>query len=62
MTLILPRSGMSDLFGDGFAVQFVVDFPDLGHSESRDRESIKAEGHLLLWYQRHWGGRCYLRL
>lgn len=34
---------MSDLFGDGLAVQFVVDFPDLGHSESRDRESIKAE-------------------
>lgn len=51
---------MSDLFGDGFAVQFVVDFSDLGHRQSRDGECIETEGHLLLWYQRHRGGRGYL--
>lgn len=53
---------MPDLFSNGFAVQFVVDFPDLGHSECRDRECIETEGDLLLWHQRHWGGRCYLCL
>lgn len=53
---------MPDLFSNGFAVQFVVDFPDLGHGERRDRECIEAEGDLLFWHQRHWGGRCYLCL
>lgn len=53
---------MPDLFGDGFAVQFVVDFPDFGHGECGDRECIKTKRHLLLWYQCHWGGRCYLCL
>lgn len=62
MTSILLSSGMPDLFSDGFAVQFVVDFPDLGHGECRDRECIEAEGDLLFWHQRHWGGRCYLCL
>lgn len=56
------RRDVSDLFGNGFAVQFVVHFSDLGHSESRDRECTEAEGHLLLWYQPHWGGRGYLCL
>lgn len=53
---------MPDLFGDGFAVQFVVDFPDLGHSERRDGQSVQTEGHLLFWQQCHWRSRCYLCL
>lgn len=40
VTFILTSRGMSDLFGNGFAVEFVVDFPDLGHGESGDRECI----------------------
>ena len=47
---------LTDLFGDGFAVQFVVDLPDLGHSERGDGDSIEAEGNLLFWDQRHKGG------
>ncbi len=35
------------LFGDGFAVQFVVDLSYLGHSESRYRMSKETEGDLL---------------
>lgn len=31
------------LFGDGLAVQFVVDFSDFGHGESRNGESVEAE-------------------
>lgn len=42
--------GISDLFGNSFAVKFVVDFSDLGHSESGDRECTETEGHLLLWH------------
>lgn len=57
----IPR-GIADLFGNGFAVKFVVGFPDLGNSESGDRESIEAERHLLLWYQNYWGAWCHLCL
>lgn len=53
---------MSDLFGNGFAVQFVVDFSDFGHGESRDRQCRETERHLLLWNQCHEGGRGYFCL
>lgn len=62
VTFIPPSSDMSDLFGDGFAVQFVVHFPDLGHCERGHREGVETEGHFLLWHQRHRRGRCHLCL
>ena len=52
----------TDLFGNGFAVQFVVDFPDLGHGERGDGDGIEAEGHLLLRDQRHQRGGNTFRL
>ena len=61
-TITVMNGGLSDLFGDGFAVQFVVDLPDLCHSESGDGQRVQTEGHLLLWDQRHRRGRGDLRL
>ena len=61
-TLTPTSSGRSDLFGDGLAVQFVVDFPDLGHSERGHRESVETKGHLLLRDQRHRSSRRHLCL
>lgn len=59
---LMVTCSTSYLFGDGFAVQLVVDFSDLGHGESRDREPIQTEGNFLLWHQCNGGGRGYLCL
>lgn len=50
------------LFGDGFAVQFVVDLSYLGHSETRYRVSKETEGDLLFRNQCNRTGRHSLSL
>lgn len=51
-----------DLFGDGFAVQFIVDLSDFGHGEGRYRVGIETERDLLLRDQTNGAGRYSLSL
>lgn len=52
----LTVQASAHLLSDGFAVQLVVHFPDLGDSERRHRECREPKGNLLLRHQGHRAG------